>query len=381
MLFLIDAGLTYTQIGILYAVREITVNLFEIPSGFIADTYGRKKSLAGSFLLYMISFAVFYSSTNFILFLIAFVFYGIGDSFRTGTHKGMIMDYLKHKGWGEYKIAYYGNTRSWSQRGSALSSVVAALIVFVASSYRSVFLYSIIPYILNFLLILTYPDEIDLSKSGGAKVKKTISGSLRNFWSTIKKRNVLKIISSSAIHSAYLGAVKDYIQPIMLALAATLPLAVSFNEKQNSGIIIGVIYFFIYLLNSVASSSASKIEKKRNNVTLVTMLMGFAAGVAVGVFYSLGLYVPAILSFIVIYLMENVRKPVLTGYISDNVDNDILVSVISAQSQLKTIMTSIIAFVFGVFADAFGIGVSLIITSSILLIVSWGVGRSKSLKS
>jgi len=42
ILFLLDKNLSYTQIGSLYAVRELTVNIFEVPSGLIADTYGRK---------------------------------------------------------------------------------------------------------------------------------------------------------------------------------------------------------------------------------------------------------------------------------------------------------------------------------------------------
>ncbi len=51
ILFLVEKGLPYTQIGILYAVREIFINIFEIPSGIIADTYGRKNSLIGSFFV------------------------------------------------------------------------------------------------------------------------------------------------------------------------------------------------------------------------------------------------------------------------------------------------------------------------------------------
>ena len=122
VLFLIEKGLPFTQIGILYAVREISINIFEIPSGIIADTFGRKNSLVGSLFAYIVSFCVFYISNSFWLFLAAFIFYGIGDAFRTGTHKGMIMDYLKLNKWEDQKIEYYGHTRSWSQKGSAISS-------------------------------------------------------------------------------------------------------------------------------------------------------------------------------------------------------------------------------------------------------------------
>ena len=55
LLFFLENGISYTQIGIIYATREIIINIFEIPSGIIADTYGRKNSLIAAFLAYIIS--------------------------------------------------------------------------------------------------------------------------------------------------------------------------------------------------------------------------------------------------------------------------------------------------------------------------------------
>ncbi len=204
ILFLIEKGLSFTQIGILYAVREIIINAFEIPSGIIADTFGRKKSLTVSFLIYIISFSVFYISSGFWFFLIAFILYGIGDAFRTGTHKGIIMDYLKLKHWEEQKINYYGHTRSWSQKGSAISALIAGLIVFYSGTYQNIFLYSIIPYLLNLILIISYPKEFNRSiEQINFKSNIGIRLTIKSFFRTIKQPNVLKIISTAAIHSAY----------------------------------------------------------------------------------------------------------------------------------------------------------------------------------
>jgi MFS family permease len=156
MLFLLEKGMSYSEIGIMYAVKEIALNLLEIPSGIFADTWGRKRALAGSFVFYIISFSAFYFSSSFVLFLLAFALFGIGDAFRTGTHKGMMMDYLKMNNWSEHKTMYYGHTRAWSQRGLAISSLVGGLIVFQEGNFEMIFLYSIIPYLLNLLLLLSY---------------------------------------------------------------------------------------------------------------------------------------------------------------------------------------------------------------------------------
>lgn len=371
ILFLLEKGLSYTEIGILYAVREIFVQVFEIPSGIIADTFGRKKSLLGSFVAYIISFLVFYWSNNFLLFLIAFIFYGLGDAFRSGIHKGMIMDYLKLNHWEEQKINYYGHTRSWSQKGSALSSLIAGLIVFYSGQYQSIFLYSVAPYLLNFLLILSYPKELDKSfKQKSPKGKYDMRSTFVSFFKIIRQPNVLKIINSAAIHTAYLRTVKDYIQPLMVNVALIIPMMVSVETEKKNGLIIGIIYFFIYLLTSTASKFSSKVAANNStNISNITLLSGFIFGILCGILFTYNLWILTLIAFIGIYIVENIRKPILTGFVADNVPNEILTSVISAQSLLRTILTAILSLIFGVIADAFGIGVSFI-TISVFLTLS-----------
>jgi len=381
ILFLVEKGLPYTQIGILYAVREIFINIFEIPSGIIADTYGRKNSLIGSFFVYIVSFYVFYISNDFWLFMIAFILYGIGDAFRSGTHKGMIMDYLKLNHWEKQKINYYGHTRSWSQKGSAISSLVAGFIVFYSGTYQNIFLYSIIPYMINLLLIISYPRELNRSfKQINTKSNPGIGLTIKSFFRIIKKPNVLKIINTSAVHTAYLRAVKDYIQPLMVNVALIIPIMLNVEAEKKNGIIIGVIYFFIYLATSRASQLSSRIAaKNKQNISYITLLFGFIFGIICGVFYIYDLWIISMIAFVGIYIVENIRKPILTGFIADNVPNEILTSVISAQSLLRTIITAIIAFVFGIIADNYGIGVSFIVISVFLTLGTFLINTYRSI--
>ncbi|MCF6352060.1 MAG: MFS transporter [Cyclobacteriaceae bacterium] len=374
ILFLLEKNLSYTEIGILYASREIIINIFEIPSGLIADTYGRKNSLIASFFFYILSFIIFYTSSNFWMFLVAFLAYGIADAFRTGTHKGMIMDYLKLNNWQDQKINYYGHTRAWSQKGSAISSLVAGVIVFYSGSYQAIFLYSIIPYILNLALVMSYPKSINLSHNNkGEKGEKL---NFKQFFDIIKQPNVLKIINASALHTAYLKAVKDYIQPLMVSVSLLIPLLLKVDAEKKNGLIVGVIYFFIYLGTSRVSQLASKVAANRKEqISYQTLVWGFVFGISCGFFFFYELWVIALFAFIGIYLVENMRKPILTAFIADNVPNEILVSVISMQSLIRTVITAILALVFGILADAYGIGVSFIIVSSALLAFTFFVSR------
>ncbi len=366
ILFLLEKGLSYTEIGILYASREIIINLFEIPSGLIADTYGRKNALIGSFLFYIISFIVFYISSEFWWFLTAFLLYGVADAFRSGTHKGMIMDYLKLNNWQDQKINYYGHTRGWSQKGSAISSLIAGVIVFYSGSYQSIFLYSIVPYLLNLMLILSYPQNLNLSQN--AHSKKHVGLTLKTFFAIIKQAKILKLLNASALHSAYLKAVKDYIQPLMVSVALVLPILLEVEIDKKNGLIIGILYFFIYLITSYASQLAATVAaKNKKRISFQTLIWGFLFGIGCGVFYFYDLWVLALIAFIGIYVIENMRKPILTGFVADNVPNEMLVSVLSVQSLIRTIITAVLALTFGIIADSFGIAVSFIIISMLLL--------------
>ena len=372
ILFLVEQGTPYTQIGVLYAVREIIINVLELPSGIIADTLGRKSALAASLFIYIISFCIFYFSHNFWLLLAAFSIYGIADAFRSGTHKGMIMDYLELTGQGRQKISYYGHTRSWAQAGSALSSLIAGSIVFYSADYRSIFIYSIIPYFLNFLLILTYPGSLNYSrKTPENKSSEGFIITVKSFFRTIREPGVLRLLNTSALHSAYLKAVKDYIQPLMVSIALILPVLNGIDQEKKNGLVIGLIYFFIYLLTSRASKVSYRYARgKRENIPLISLIIGFGLGLACGLASVLELWLISLLFFVGIFIIENIRKPILTGFVADRVPNDILASVLSAQSLLKTIITAFLALLFGVLADLYSIGISFIAVSLFLVITT-----------
>lgn len=372
ILFLIQKDLSFTQIGTLYALREIAINVFEIPSGIIADTYGRKTALAGSFLLYILSFVSFFYATNFLFFLMAFLLYGLADAFRTGTHKGMIMSYLEMNNWQNQKINYYGHTRSWSQKGSAISALIAGFLVFFSGNYQYIFLFSIIPYLINFGLILSYPKKLNKSQKRSNNQKKWgVKIVVKNIFTVIKNPSVLKIINTTSIHTAYLKALKDYIQPLMIQVILLIPLLSPLDIQKKNGLFIGFFYFVIYLLTSQASKIASKVaNKKRDQIAHVTLLIGFGFGILSGLFYNFDYLILSLVFFVGIYIIENLRKPILTGFIADEVPNEILTSVISIQSQVKTIMTALLAFVFGICADFFGIGKALFMISLILIVLT-----------
>lgn len=378
LLFFVEKGLTYSQIGLLYASREILTNVFEVPSGIVADAYGRKNALLGAFLVYIMAFLTFYFSGSFWLLLLAMMLVGISDAFRSGTHKGMIMDYLRLNGWSAYKVDYYGHTRSWSQRGSALSALLAGLLVAFSGDLTLIFLASILPYLLNFANVATYPAELNHALKKKAE-KTSAREVLRDAWQALHNRQLLAIMNSAALHSAWLKSVKDYIQPLMVQIAWVLPLAASLDHTRKNGLVIGLCYFIIFLLTSVASRNAGRVlTLNLKRIETKTLLLGLLAGLLCGFLYYMQFWGLALIVFVLIFLVENLRKPILTGLLADEVPPEILTSVISAQSFYQTLMAALISICLGVLADQFGIGVALAGTGLALILLTVWVNRRRT---
>ena len=127
-LYFIDSGLEYVEIGLLLTVREVIIYIFEIPSGVLADRFGKKTELIISFAFYIVSFVLFYLGDGFVDYMIAMVFFGFGEAFRSGTHKAMIMAYLDKFSIKDSKSKVYGKTRSFSLIGSTISSLISVIL-------------------------------------------------------------------------------------------------------------------------------------------------------------------------------------------------------------------------------------------------------------
>ncbi len=370
-----ENNISLLKIGLLFSIREITRNLFEIPAGILADSLGRKRTMIASFSLYIVSFVVFYMGTSYPVFIVAFLFYSLGDAFRTGTHKAMIFDYLKIQGWEDQKVYYYGHTRSYSQMGSALSALIAAFLVIITGNYRMIFLFAIVPYLLDLVLIISYPKELDgnqmkLDKRKiGANFKKIFLEIINSF----RRLKVLKAIANLSVHTGYYRSLKDYIQLIIQTLVLVTPFLLFMEEKQRTAILIGIVYSIIYFLTSLSARNSGRIASAFNNLFKplnISLLFGLLFGLASGLLLIFDWVLPALIFFILIYLMENLRKPMGVSYVSEVVNKDILATSLSVESQVHTIVAAILAPVIGYFADHFGVGYAIVVVSGFLLLLS-----------
>ena len=127
--YLISLNLSLAQIGFLISSMAIAILLFEIPTGAIADIFGRKlSSLIGNFFGSVLTISIFFFK-DFYSLLIIFFLIGISGTFISGASEAWVVDLLKYHKRKNLIQDYYSKTASFTSMGLFLAGFVGAFFV------------------------------------------------------------------------------------------------------------------------------------------------------------------------------------------------------------------------------------------------------------
>lgn len=374
IIYLLSMDFSLFQIGLLYSIREITNYIFEIPSGVFADHYGKKTELMICFLFYIASFVFFFIGGAFYILCIAMVLFGLGEAFRSGTHKAIIMSYLEEKDWFSFKGFVYGRTRSFSLIGSSISSFVSVVFLLSFNNLRLLFLVCIVPYIIDFILIATYPKRFNEKHATRIRFKEFINQGFLQVKSIGKNAAVMKTVLSSSVFNAVVVSIKDYIQPILqtilLASAVTI-----FNKMASDDVLsiyLAVIYGAVYLLSSVATRNVYRLGKLMPAGKLMWVYMDVLAIVLLllSLFIALDAVFVIIPLYFVVYMLKDTRRPVFVDAVGDIMKKKERVTTLSIESQFKALFVAVFAPLFGLVADRFSISILFIMIGALLAVLN-----------
>ena len=380
IIYLLSADLSLFKIGILYSVREIFNYIFEIPSGIFADSYGKKTELYLCFTLYILSFVMFFIGGAFWVFAIAMVLFGMGEAFRSGTHKAIIMTYLEEKDWFSLKGFVYGRTRAYSLIGSSVSAFVSIIFVLSFSNLRILFLFCIVPYILDFILIFSYPRRFNERREIRFGLKEFILKSVDQLKGILKNKVIMKTIVSSSLFDAIFKSIKDYIQPILQAiiLASSISLFKNLSADDEIKVYLGIVYGVLYILSSLASRNVYRLNRLKSSRFLMNIFFDIlaAAFILLAVFVKFNVVYLIVFLYFIVYIAKDARRPLFVDVIGDCMAKKDRVTVLSAESQFKALFTVVLAPVCGFLADTLSIPWLFVI----LGVFSFGINRFVSMK-
>ncbi|MDO5517297.1 MAG: MFS transporter [Clostridium sp.] len=95
VLYMVYKGLPLWQVGIAEGVFHLCSFLFEVPSGAIADLFGRKKTIIAGRILSILSAVMNLFATNILLFSMSFAVSALSYNLNSGSEEALVYDSLK----------------------------------------------------------------------------------------------------------------------------------------------------------------------------------------------------------------------------------------------------------------------------------------------
>lgn len=127
----LSQGLSLVEVGLIQAVVMIATFLLEVPTGLIADKYGRKMSIMSGTLAHTISLILLAFGSNFWMFLLSSVFAGLGWSLISGAGEALVYDSLKLKNLEHTFKKYLSHVMIADESSTLLGMVLSSVIVSV----------------------------------------------------------------------------------------------------------------------------------------------------------------------------------------------------------------------------------------------------------
>ena len=167
------------EVGLLEMVFHLTSLSMEVPTGVVADVFGRKISrLLGIFSYFVYIFIMLFSG-NFTVILIGFIFCGLAFTFESGSGEALVYDSLKLMGEEDRFMKVNGMKEVIYQFAGAISLVVSGYVISV--SFHLAWYLTLGFYVLAMIVILLMKETPMLEKAKNLKLKGGLSVAVRYF--------------------------------------------------------------------------------------------------------------------------------------------------------------------------------------------------------
>ena len=343
VIFFQDHGLSLAQIMQLQAAYSLSVAIFEIPSGYIADLFGRKKTIVLSTLFSFFGFLIFSFFSGFNEFIIAEICVGIGGSLMSGSDTALMYDTLIEENEQKTYTKVEGKNYAIGNFSESIAGVVGGLLA-VNHLYLPVYLQTII-------LFFSIPISLSLIEP---KVNKKLALSFQSiknvlYFSLIKNLKLRWLI----IFSSFMG----------VATLSIAWLAQPFFQQINIPILyFGLLWALLNLTAGISSFNSHKFNSK-NNIFKYSIIM-ILSFILLSIYQSL----VGLIFIFIIYTIRGLVTPQLKNLININISSEKRASILSIRSFIIRISFATIAPFLGFIADKTSLQYSFFILTIIIII-------------
>jgi len=340
VLFYQDNGLSMSQIFLLKSVYSIAMVVTELPSGYLADVWGCRRTLLCGAIMGTIGIVIYSISSDFASFAVAEVILGIGFSFVSGADSALLYDSLKAKNREHEYIKYEGRITSVGNFAEAFAGVAGGLLATI--SLRTPYYFQI------FVAAIAIPAAFFLKEP--KHVQDKIHLKMKEILSIVKLTYQQPEMRSAILISSFTGAATLtyawFVQPY-------------FKEAGVPVSIFGILWTMLNLSTGVFSMLSYRIERwlgRKNTLLFIVILLstGF-------ILTSIEISLAGIAILFGFYMVRGLATPVLKNYINQYTDSNVRATILSIRNFEIRIIFAAVGPVLGYLTDTFSLQTALMV--------------------
>ncbi|MBN2743041.1 MAG: MFS transporter [Marinilabiliaceae bacterium] len=331
MLFYKEMGFNAEESFRLKAFYSISIVIFEIPSGYLADVIGRRKTIIIGSIFGTLGFVIYSLMTGYWPFLMAEMTLGFGMSCISGADSALLYDSLKVTGRDHLYVKYEGQNFSVGNFAEAMAGITGGALAEI--SLRFPF------FVQTGIALMAIPAALMLVEP--PLHSKRMAMGMKEIWGVVRHSLIdNRPLRWNIVYSSIIGAAT-----LTMAWVIQLYLAhIGYREYQ-----IGMVAMALNLVVGFATLSAYKAERYLSPTTTVwvTTLIITGSFMVAGFFQS-GWIIGC---FVLFYIARGIATPVLKDYVNQITGSHIRATVLSIRSLIIRAVFAVVAPLFGWFTD------------------------------
>ncbi|GAA0749289.1 MFS transporter [Clostridium sartagoforme] len=331
VLYLGFKGMTLAQIGLLEGIFHITGFISEIPTGALADLFGRKKIIIIGRITSLISAIIMLFSNSFMGFAIGFILSAWGYNLNSGSEEALIYDTLKKLDREEEFLKVNGKINLIIEVSQGLAVFIGGILsqIDFSISYITAVVIGSISLVLSTRFI-----EVDVIRKENQSIN--IINHLKQSIDIVKNnKRLLNILIFFPLIYTFSAIVYFYGQQL-------------FNDMEYSRISISIIFLFNGIFSSLGAILSSKIYKKYKSLGWIMISISISVFT---IFMGIGKGNLSIVFFLGIGFLTSILQPISSNLINSMVESNQRATIISVESMFYSIMMIILFPICGFIGD------------------------------
>ena len=354
------AGLDPLQLVLLGTMLEVSVFLFEIPTGIVADIYSRRLSVIIGYTLIGLGMMLEGSLQFFISILLAQAIWGIGFTFISGAQDAWLADEI-----GEQRLT------ATYLRGSQFAQIatLAGIVVNVALASIQLnipFLFAGAGHVALAVFLALFMPESGFNPTPQAErhTWQKMGVTFREGMGAIRARPLLVTILGIALVYGLYSEALDRLWEAHILANFTLPTIGNLSNVVWFGLINASVMIIAIGSTEIIRRRADGLDHRR----MVKILALFSAVISAGlvIFGLAANFFMALLAYSTIAIVRRTLQPLYTAWINRGIPSSVRATVLSTYGQMDAIGQILGGPIVGVVAKQFGLRAAIVLAGVLL---------------